>query len=120
MLRRFGIVLLPLLAATAIALAGCGSSNSPSNGAVTGGAGTGTVSHAGLTPSSPVNSPAAIKFLVQEGERGGLTPSQSETYISCFEKKLAAAGIKTFTQFHAKLTSLVSARDACIAQAKKG
>jgi hypothetical protein len=66
-----------------------------------------------------VNSAAAIKFLVQEGEKGGLSASQSQAYIGCLEKKLAARGITTFAQFHAKLASLISARNGCIAQAKQ-
>ena len=120
MLRRFRFVLLPVLAVAAIVVAGCGSSNSPSAsaGGSTGG-GTGTVGHAGLGPSSSVSSPAAVKFLVAEGERGGLTPSQSRAYISCFEKVLAAKGITTFEQFHSELANLVAARNSCIAQAKK-
>lgn len=116
MLRRFRFALLPVLAVTAIVVAGCGSSNSPSASA---GSGTGTVSHSGLGPSSSVSSPAAVKFLVAEGERGGLTPSQSRAYISCFEKVLAAKGITTFQQFHSDLANLVAARNSCIAQAKK-
>ena len=123
-MKRFRLSLLPLLASTLIVLAGCGSSKSPSAGSSTSPLAAGSTgtnpSSAGLSASSSVNSPAAIKFLVQEGEKGGLSPSQSMAYISCFEKTLAARGITTFAQFHAKLTSLFSARDACIAKAKKG
>ena len=122
-MKRFGFTLLPLLACTMIVLAGCGSSKSPtavgSTSPAAGGTGT-NPSHAGLTASSSVSSPAAIKFLIQEGEKGGLTPTQSQAYIACFEKTLAAKGITTFAQFHAKLAGLFTARDACIAKAKKG
>lgn len=124
MLKNFRFVLLPVLVATAIVVAGCGGSSTPSGGAgsagTTGTTGSGTnPSHAGLTATSSVSSPAAIKFLVQEGEKGGLTASQSQAYISCFEKKLSARGITTFAQFHAKLATLISSRDSCITLAKK-
>lgn len=121
MLKHLRFALLPVLVATAIVVAGCGSSSTPSGAAgSTGTTGSGTTATpSGLTASSSVSSPAAIKFLVQEGEKGGLTASQSQAYISCFEKKLAARGITTFAQFHAKLASLISARDGCITEAKK-
>ncbi len=121
MLKHFRLALLPVLLATVIVAAGCGSSSTPSGAAgSTGTTGSGTSpAPAGLTASSSVSSPAAIKFLVQEGEKGGLTQAQSQTYIGCFEKTLAARGIKTFTQFRAKLASLISARDRCITLAKK-
>lgn len=122
MLKNFRSVLLPVLVATAIAVAACGGSSTPSGAAgSTGTTGSGTSpTPGGLTASSSVSSPAAIKFLVQEGEKGGLTASQSQAYISCFEKKLSARGITTFAQFHAKLASLISARNSCITLAKKG
>jgi hypothetical protein len=123
MLRRCAFPLLPALAITAIAVAGCGGSSKKSTtskaGSTAGSAGDGA-STSGLSTSTPLNSPLAQRLFKEEGVTHGLTASQATKFVTCLENKFAAQGIKTFgdASANASRTRLDSA--ACALDLKTG